>query len=110
MLKELWSDESAVIISSELVLVTSCAVLPMVVGLMEVTCAVTAELNDFSNAIGALNQTYGATGFGLSFAGTSKVKAFAAGSAYIDSGDDCDTNTSGDIILGAPSNYGWGGG
>ena len=63
MLRQLLNDESGVIISAELVLVLTIAVLAMVVGLSEVAVAVNTELNDISNAIGSLDQTIGFTGF-----------------------------------------------
>ena len=48
MLRKLFNDESGVIISAELVLVLTIAVLAMVVGLSEVSVAVSTELNDVS--------------------------------------------------------------
>ena len=50
MLNKLFRDESGVIISAELALVLTIAVLAMVVGLSEVAVAVTQELNDISDA------------------------------------------------------------
>lgn len=99
MLMNLLNDESGVIISAELVLVLTVAVLAMIVGLSEVAVAVNTELNDISNAIGALNQTYSYTGFCAESSG--KLKSFVAGSAFIDSVDDCDLNTTCDIVAGA---------
>ena len=46
MLNKLFRDESGVIISAELALVLTIAVLAMVVGLSEVAVAVNTELND----------------------------------------------------------------
>ena len=95
MLKNLWNDESGVIISAELALVLTIAVLAMVVGLSEVAVAVNTELNDLSNAIGALNQTYAVTGF---IASDGKVKSYTYGSSFADTVDDCDVNTTCDIV------------
>src|SRR5436305_15011386 len=106
MLKNYWKDESGVIISAELVLVLTIAVLAMVVGLTEVTVAVNTELNDISNAIGALNQSFSFTGFCSSSRG--KLKSFVAGSSFIDHIDDCDTNTTCDIVTGVHGNMGEG--
>lgn len=103
ILNNLWNDENGVIISAELVLVLTIAVLATVVGLSEVAVAVNTELNDISNAIGALNQTYNYTGF----AGTDrhgKHKSFVAGSGFVDSTDDCDLNTTCDIVIGSSFN------
>lgn len=103
MLRQLLNDESGVIISAELVLVLTIAVLAMVVGLSEVAVAVNTELNDVSNAIGALNQSYAYTGFwGV---GNDKVKSRVGGTTFVDNGpDDCDLNSTCDIVAGASAN------
>ena len=62
-MKALWNDEHGFVISAELVLVMTIAVLAMIVGLSEVAVAVNTELNDISNAIGSLNQSYVYSGF-----------------------------------------------
>ena len=98
MLKNLWNDESGVIISAELALVLTIAVLAMVVGLSEVAVAVNTELNDLSNAIGALNQSYSFTGF---VGGpVAKLKSVYAGTVFTDAPDDCDLNTTCEIVSG----------
>ncbi len=103
MLKNLWNDESGVIISAELALVLTIAVLAMVVGLSEVAVAVNTELNDISNAIGSLNQSFAVTGFrGADVLGTGKIKSTTGGSRWNDVVDDCDANLSCDIVAGAP--------
>ncbi len=94
-MKNLWNDECGVIISAELALVLTIAVLAMVVGLSEVAVAVNTELNDISNAIGALNQSYFYTGF---TANGTKPKSGTSGSRFDDTHDDCDTNTTCDLI------------
>lgn len=96
MLKNLWNDEAGFVISAELVLVLTIAVLAMVVGLTEVAVAVNTELNDVSNAIGALNQSYAFSGFCSISNG--KLKSHFGGSAFNDAIDDCDTNTTCDIV------------
>jgi Flp pilus assembly pilin Flp len=104
MLNKFMSDESGVIISAELVLVLTVAVLAMIVGLSEVAVAVNTELNDISNAIGALDQSYSYTHFSSSKTGggVSTVKNSYAGSKFVDATDDCDTNTTCDLVCGAP--------
>ena len=99
MLNKLFRDESGVIISAELALVLTIAVLAMVVGLSEVAVAVNTELNDISNAIGALDQSYGFTGFSSTKA-VGNNKNSAAGSKFADSTDDCDLNTTCDLVCG----------
>ena len=105
MLNKLFNDESGVIISAELALVLTIAVLAMVVGLSEVAVAVNTELNDLSNAIGALSQSYYYTGFSsekTKGAGTVGKNAIA-GSRFDDGHDDCDDNISCDLVCGAPT-------
>ena len=101
MLNKLFRDESGVIISAELALVLTIAVLAMVVGLSEVAVAVNTELNDISNAIGSLNQSYSYTGFGSLKAGSATAKNSVAGSKYQDAADDCDANLTCDLVCGA---------
>ena len=108
MLRKLFNDESGVIISAELALVLTIAVLAMVVGLSEVAVAVNTELNDLSNAIGALNQSYTYTGFlgnGV-VGGKVTIKSQVAGSSFNDAADDCDANTTCELVGGvvAPTN------
>jgi hypothetical protein len=99
MFQAILNDESGVIVSAELVLVLTIAVLAMVVGLSEVAVAVNTELNDVSNAFGALNQSYVITGFhGW---GGWKLKSFVAGTSWYDVVDDCDFNYSCDLVCGA---------
>lgn len=101
MLRQLLSDESGVIISAELVLVLTIGVLAMVVGLSEVATAVITEMNDISNAIGAVNQSFGVTGFTGAGGPAGKIKAFIFGFTFIDTIDDCDLNTTCEIVVGA---------
>ena len=86
---KLASDEHGFIISAELVLVLTIAVLGMVVGLTAVRDAVNSELNDLSNAFGAINQSYNYNGLKkeLCYGG---IHAFVAGSGFNDKSDDCD--------------------
>jgi len=106
MYQEFLYDESGVIISAELVLVLTIAVLGMVVGLSEVAVAVNTELNDISNAIGSFNQSFAVTGFRSGF--ISKLVSFQAGTTFIDTIDDCDLNFSCDLVCGG-SVVGFGG-
>ena len=108
MLRQLLNDENGVIISAELVLILTIVVLAVIVGLSELAVAANTELNDISNAIGAFNQSFGFTGFVGN--GGGKLKAFTgggfgreveSGTTFIDTVDDCDLNTSCEIIVGA---------
>lgn len=93
MLNQFWNDEAGFVISAELVLVLTVAVLAMIVGLSEVAIAVNTELNDISNAIGALNQSYWYTGF----IGDS---CLYSGSSFSDGIDNGDLNTTCDLVCG----------
>ena len=97
MVRNFCNDENGFVISAELVLVLTIGVLAMIVGLSEVAIAVNEELNDISNAIGSLNQSYYFTGFAGS--GTSKKNAFN-GSEWHDIGDNCDANLAVTICAG----------
>jgi Flp pilus assembly pilin Flp len=99
MLKSLFHDESGAVISAELVLVLTIVVIGVIVGLSEVAVAINTELNDISNAIGSLDQSFFFTGF---HAFDVKLKSFAAGSRFVDIHDDCDNNNSCDLVCGPP--------
>jgi hypothetical protein len=98
MLRTFWIDEEGFIITAELCLVATVAVLAVVVGLSEVAISVNTELNDISNAIGSLNQSFYFSGFKK--IGFGKVSALAVGSAYFDWSDTCDCNTSCSLVCG----------
>lgn len=97
-LHALWNDEAGFIVSAELVLVATVAVLGLVVGLSEVAVSINTELNDVSNAFGSLSQSYSYCGFASKDCG--KFKSFFSGSCYIDRHDDGDNNQSCDIVCG----------
>ena len=82
MLKSLWKGEDGAILSAELVLVMTIAVLAMVVGLKSVSNAVNFELEDVAEAFGALSQSF-------SFTGLSSCNAIVSGSSFNDR-PDCD--------------------
>lgn len=87
----LYRDESGFIVSAELVLIATLLVVGLIVGLSEVQHAVVQELNDVSDAIGSLNQSYYFSGFSAKKWG-GHLKSSVAGSAFHDSKDDCDNN------------------
>ncbi len=94
-MRKLLNDQAGFVVSSELILVMTIAVLAMVVGLTAVRDAVTHELNDISHAFGSVSQSYSVVGLrkdtlGSSGAGDSKPHAQIAGFGYNDHGDDCD--------------------
>ena len=90
MMKKLWNDECGVILSAELVLIGTILVLGMIVGLVELQCAVVGELSDLGDAIGNLDQSYQTSGM-TSFK-SNGIKAQTAGTRYQDSPDEGDCN------------------
>jgi hypothetical protein len=83
-----WSTSSTnspgFIVSTELILVVTIAVLALIVGLSEVAMAVNQELEDVASAVGSSNQsyyTYGYRGHG----------GASAGSRFHDKADFCDS-------------------
>jgi len=99
MLKSFLRDESGAIISAELVLVLTIVVIGVIVGLSELAVAINTELNDISNAIGALDQGFFFTGF---HATNDKIKSAVNGSRFTDTHEACDQNTDCDLICGPP--------
>jgi Flp pilus assembly pilin Flp len=90
MLKAMWNDENGAIVSIEMIIIITVGVLALIVGWSEVAVAVNSELDDISNAVGKLNQSYQFIGFGsLKLDGTQKNLFF--GSAFTDAPDDCDS-------------------
>jgi hypothetical protein len=102
LMKRMWNDEAGFVISAELILVSTIAVLAMVVGLAEVTYAVNEELEDIGSAFGSMTQSY-------SYFGASGHKAFVAGTCFRDQFDFCDGQW--DLVCNSGI-YGetWGGG
>src|SRR5579872_4378619 len=95
MLRNFWKDESGFIVSAELVLIATICVIGLIAGLVEVQWAVVGELNDVSDAIGSLNQSYqfaGFTSFKSQNNGNNCMKSQVAGSMFVDTVDECDNN------------------
>lgn len=90
MLRKFWNEETGFIISTELVLVATMVVIGLITGLVEVSFSVVNELNDISEAIGSLNQSFFFTGFTSTKIGGIKAQTF--GSFFTDHTDSCDGN------------------
>jgi len=101
MLKTLWNDEAGVILSAELVLVSTILVLGMIVGLVELQCSIVSELSDLSSAFGNLSQSYQLSGF-ASEKGEGQYKARTYGAAYTDNADTCDCDHNMSIMCNDP--------
>ena len=91
---QLYADEQGFIVSGELVLVSTIAVLGLVVGLSEVAGNINHELEDIGSAFGSMNQTY-------KVSGACGHKGSSYGSQYKDRVDFCD---GADISNNGPSN------
>jgi hypothetical protein len=95
---KLWNEESGFVISAELVLISTIAVLSMVVGLSEVAYGVVQELEDTGSAFGAVNQSFRYTGL-CGHAGS------IGGSCFTDLTDFCDK--AGDVVGSQPTGEGF---
>ncbi len=107
--KELLSNEDGFILSAEMVLILTIAVLGIVVGLAQVQQAVVSELQDLSLAFSGLNQSYMTPAFRGCFKRGRPI-SWSAGSGFIDFYDGCVGGAggstgmnygSGEIITGA---------
>lgn len=88
-MRKLFNDEAGFVVSAELVLVLTIAVLGMVVGLTAVRDSISQELVDLSTAFGAIDQTFNVVGISKAkLAG--KAHAAVTGFGYNDNADDCD--------------------
>lgn len=83
ILNSLWRDEAGFIVSIELILIATIAVVGLIVGLTAVRDAVVSELSDVAGAIQDLNQCY-------SFNGVIGHSGETCGSSYTDATDWCD--------------------
>jgi len=90
----LLNEESGFVISAELILISTIAVLSMVVGLSEVAYGVVQELEDTGSAFGSVNQTFRYTGL-CGHAGS------IGGTCFTDLKDFCDN--AGDVTGTAPT-------
>ncbi len=88
LLRTLWSDDRAFVVSSELVLIATIMVIGMVVGLATVRDQVVQELADVAAAASRTEQSF-------SFSGVTGHSSSIAGSAFDDVVDFCDN------VLGA---------
>lgn len=77
-------DEAGFIVSIELILISTIAVLGILVGLASMRDAVVSELSDVAGAVQDLNQSY-------AFFGVIGHASSTAGSDFVDGLDFCDT-------------------
>ncbi len=84
LMTQLMSDEAGFILSAELVLVSTIATLPMIVGLAEIANAVNQVLESVASEHGAVNQSH-------RYSGLEYHKRDSSGSLFDDQVDDCDS-------------------
>ena len=101
MLRNLWNDECGAIVSIEMVLIITIAVLSLIVGWSEVAASVNQELDDISNAIGKFDQSYFFAGFAApkSAGAGGGFKSWYNASAFADSNDECDSCSGASTIV-----------
>ena len=96
LFNNLMHDEAGFIVSSELVIIATVAVLAMAVGLAEVGINVNNELEDVGSAIGSMNQS-------INLQGTTGHQSMVGGSMFQDRLDYCDESC--DIVPGSHIDY-----
>jgi type II secretory pathway pseudopilin PulG len=85
VLKRLWGDDRGFVVSTELVLLATVAVIGLLVGMAAVRDGVISELSDVAGAVQDVNQSY-------SYDGITGHNSATAGSTYVDDLDECDSN------------------
>ncbi|KAA0132925.1 branched-chain amino acid aminotransferase [Gimesia chilikensis] len=93
VLMRFMNEEAGFIVSAELVLISTIAVLAMIVGLSEVAHGINQELEDVGSAFGRINQSF-------YVAGAHGHKACTDGSSFRDQADFCDGEN--DIVCDRP--------
>ncbi len=83
ILAQLKNDEAGFIVSAELILVSTIAVLGLIVGLAEVSHGVNQELEDVGSAVGAVNQSF-------HYSVGQGAKGQMGGTCFEDYEDECD--------------------
>jgi hypothetical protein len=93
-----WNDDRGIVVSAELVLVLTVAVLGVLVGLAECRTAIVAEFGDLSAAFGHLNQSYGFAGLhGCWNPCGGGWRSWIAGSSFVDGYEAAGVGLIGDI-------------
>ncbi len=89
-MRKLCKDECGFVITAELVLFLTIAVLGTVVGLAAFRDSISSEMVDLSNAFGAADQSFHIAGVSKPRFFPGRVHAGIAGFGYNDRADDCD--------------------
>ena len=77
MMSKLWKDEAGFVVSAELIFIATLLVIGLVTGWVAVRNAVTSELTEVAQAIGAVDQSY-------SYCGKSNCCSATAGGGVTD--------------------------
>ena len=85
VLKRLWNDEAGFVVSTELVLLATVAVIGLLTGIVSVRDGVVSELSDVAGAVQEVNQSY-------SFDGVIGHNAATSGTQFNDQLDECDSS------------------
>ena len=89
-MRNFWKDECGFLITAELVLLLTIAVLGTVVGLTAFRDSISAEMVDLSNAFGAVDQSFHTAGVAKPRPFPGFIHAGIAGFGFNDRADDCD--------------------
>ncbi len=92
--KKLWNDNNGFVVSIELILIATIAVVGLIAGLTAVRDAVVSELSDVAGAVQDVNQSYAINGI-------TGHSATTAGMDFLDATDHCDDA---DDVAGAADN------
>ena len=85
VLKRLWKDEAGFVVSTELVLLATVAVIGLLTGIVAVRDGVVSELSDVAGAVQEINQSY-------SYDGGIGHNAASSGTQFNDQLDECDSS------------------
>ncbi len=85
-MKKQQKKEAGFIVSAELVLIATILVIGLIVGMVVIRDAVTAEMHDVAEAIGAVDQSYSYAGI-TALDGAGSILAIVAGSEWNDGVD-----------------------
>lgn len=92
MLRKLFNDEMGAVVSAELILVLTITFCAAAVGWSTVGSAIATELNDVSEMIGSVDQSYQFVGHSAPATQAAKGHGSCAASGFNDLNDDCDCN------------------
>jgi Flp pilus assembly pilin Flp len=86
--RDLWEDEAGMIISAELIVISTVLVIGLITGLTCVQQALVAEFRDLGLAFSGMNQSYGTPSYFGCFKWWGRT-SFVAGSRFTDVYDGC---------------------